>query len=157
SIAADARWLIVASWHTVVRVEKASGEVTDLHVEPTGGIVPTILAMDSESVYFVVRGACRDDLARATECASIRAVRKEGGAPRTVVELPHGEEAPNALAVGVRFVHFASQRRVMRAPKAGGGYEIEAEAEERVRGLGVDGERIYYNDATRLVSSDAGQ
>jgi hypothetical protein len=151
AIAADARWIFVTSWHAVGRVEKTTGEVTDLHVEPTGGIVPSAVAADVESVYFVVRGACRDDLARAAECASIRAVPKLGGASRAVCELARGEEAPVTLAVGSRHVWFATKNRVMRAPEAGGGAEIFAEAEERVRGLAVDGDRVYYNDGAKLV------
>jgi hypothetical protein len=157
ALATDARWLAIATWHAVSRVEKATGEVTELHVEPTGGIVTSAIAMDAESVYFVVRGACRDELARAAECASIRAVRLDGGAARRVLDLARGEEAPHVLAVDAQSVHFAGKSRVMRVAKAGGAADIEAEAEGRVRGLAVDGEHVYYNDATSLVSRSEGE
>jgi hypothetical protein len=156
ALAADARWLVAATWHAVLRVDKATGEVTELHVEPTGGILPSAIAMDAESVYFVVRGGCRDDLARAAECASIRAVRLDGGAARSVLELARGEEAPHALAPGTRDLYFLSRNRVMRVSKAGGAAEALAEAEERIRGLGADGDRVYYNDGTSLVSRAEG-
>jgi hypothetical protein len=154
ALASDARWLAVATWHSVVRVEKATGVVTELHAEPIGGIVTSAIAMDAEAVYFVVRGACRDDLARATECASIRAVGLDGGAARRVLDLARGDEAPHLLAVDARSVHFAARSRVMRVPKSGGAAEVEAEAEDRVRGLAADAERIYYNDGSHLVTRE---
>jgi hypothetical protein len=157
ALAGDARWLVVATWHAVTRVEKATGEVTALHVEPTGGIASSTVAMDGESVYFVVRRACRDDLARAAECAAIEMVGLEPSAAQSVLELARGDGAPHALAAGHRNLHFALRNRVMRVAKTGGAPEIVAEAEDRVRGLAVDGDRLYYNDARTLVTRAEGE
>jgi hypothetical protein len=157
SIVADPRWVFVATWRAVRRVEKATGEVATLHGEPTGGIVPGAIAADDEAVYFVVRGACRDEWARAAECASIRAVRKLGGAAPRVVVLAQGKDAPELLAVANGYVYFAAKNHVFRAKSAGGAVENAADAGESVRGLAVDGESVYYNDGARLVARTAGE
>ncbi len=128
----------IPDWPIIQSISVAGGAARVLAVGPGW---PSIVAADSESVYWV-----------EPQIGSVLAVRRDGGRPRT---LWRGKGTPNGLALDATHVYWTDQRTGMIAcvPKEGGRRRVLAQAQASPLGITAIGEHVVWaNMGTEAIN-----
>lgn len=128
-VAADAS---STSWIFSLDVEKPRAPAK---VAKTFGLTYCAIAHDEAAIYFA-------DI--ATDTTRILRVAVSGGPPKPIAH--YGSPASvRAIAVDSTNVYWASEGRILKAPKAGG-ETTELAASKNVWGIASDGKHVYWTD-----------
>jgi hypothetical protein len=140
----DHVYVTLTSDNQIAMAQKTGGEPTLL----AGQATPAAIALDNHHVYWVNQGS--------QSGATGELVRAPLGDLTHAEILLFGLASPNALAIGVDDVFFASGSRVFQVPKAGGTAQLVEDDFGPVKSMAAHGDTVYLAGEAGLGRARAG-